>query len=355
MSDDKTLEDFDQLHGVKFWQKRLEVEVSALKKENKELRDQLLNESGLRGILSSAAEVDLNFTPDWATRKAGLRTRGAPCLFLSDIHGDEFIDPAQVGGLNAYGREIMDKRLEYLFDKSVHIFKSLPGADYKGAYILLGGDNVPGYIHEELRQSSEAPVLVSVLHLAEKLGQGIKYYADNFSEVVVCCVVGNHGRIDRKPRKKNKVHDNFDWLLYRILANGFRDDPRVVFKIPLSADCSEVVYGQRFLLTHGDQFRGGSGISGFHTPLELGAARKQRRHVSIDEPFQVLICGHFHQEIQTAHKMVNGSLSGYDEFAFDCNFPYDRPKQLTWVFHPEHGLIHRNAILVDSYKGGRKF
>ena len=74
----------------------------------------------------------------------------------------------------------------------------------------------------------------------------------------------------------------------------------------MTFDVSVQHYDHHYLLTHGDQFRGGSGISGILTPLSLGAFRKSKRQQAVDDPFDTMLLGHFHQYMTIPGILVNG-------------------------------------------------
>jgi len=178
---------------------------------------------------------------------------------------------------------------------------------------------------------------------------GIDKLKAEFGKVFVPCVVGNHGRIHKKPRAKNRVFDNYEWVIYTFLQRHYQNDPNVTIMVPDGADCQFQVYDKTILLTHGDQFRGGSGISGIFTPLMLGMSRKQKRNASVKKPFDIMICGHFHQLIMTPSLIVNGSIKGYDEYAYISNFQYEPPQQAMMVINPIHGITHQMPISCDGY------
>ena len=70
----------------------------------------------------------------------------------------------------------------------------------------------------------------------------------------------------------------------------------------------------RILLTHGDQFRGGSGIAGLLSPLLLGDHRKRKRQTAMNHPYDWMIYGHWHSLVLGVRGLIgNGSLKGYDE------------------------------------------
>jgi hypothetical protein len=204
-----------------------------------------------------------------------------------------------------------------------------------------------GNIHEELAETNAQNINRSILDLTNLLIGGIGGLADEFGRVFVPCVVGNHGRHHKKPRYKYRVENNYEWLIYQYLSMHFAKDTRVTFLIPDSADAQWTVYGRTYNLNHGDQFKGGSGISGIFTPLMLGMARKQKRQNAIGQPFDVMINGHWHQYLHMDELIVNGSIKGYDEFAQGHNFKYEPPQQALFISHPEYRETFRMPVLCD--------
>ncbi len=118
--------------------------------------------------------------------------------------------------------------------------------------------------------------------------------------------------------------------------------------VPDAPDAQWTLYGTTFNLNHGDQFKGGSGISGVFSPLMLGMARKQKKQNAIGQPFDVMMNGHWHQYIHTDSLIINGSIKGYDEFANMHNFNFEPPQQALFISHPEKRQTFRMPILCDE-------
>ena len=190
----------------------------------------------------------------------------------------------------------------------------------------------------------------SVLHWSDHLAAGLKLLADEFGKVHVPVVVGNHGRRTRKPRAKLRARDNFDWFLGHILARAFQHDKRVTFSVGDAPDAIVPAYGHRVCITHGDQARGGSGIAGLWSPIMRLDARKRQRASSIQQPYDLLVMGHWHTLTFGPAFIVNGSLKGYDEYAATENFGFEPPAQALWLMTPEHGRTWTAPILPQNRK-----
>lgn len=277
--------------------------------------------------------------PEWLENPpSSTRHRGTPFLLLSDLHLDEVVNAPEVRGVNAYNRRIAEARLSETFRSAVKVTRDYwSGVEYDGIVVPLMGDLYSGDIHEELTQTNEDTLLGSILHWVDYLAAGLKLLADEFGRVHVPVVVGNHSRRTRKPRSKFRARDNFDWFTGHLLAKMFADDERVTFDVSESPDTLVQVYGWRVMLTHGDQARGGGGIAGIWSPITRLDARKRQRQSAVNEPYDLLCMGHWHNLIFGPSFIVNGSLKGYDEYAFTENFTFEPPAQALFLMTPEHG------------------
>lgn len=329
--------------------KRLEGDIGSLTKRLNEQDDNLLT---IKKLIRDCDQEPR--PPKWLTQPSAGKNTGVPTLLASDWHGDEVVDPKQINGVNAFNRRIWTDRVQRMFTKSVDLLiHHMHKPTYEYFVLDLGGDMLSGNIHEELRETNEAPVSQSMLHLTDLLIGGIDLLLKHFPRIVVNAVPGNHGRWDKKPRAKNRVYETYEWICYQFLARHYKDNPDVVFHISDGADLPYSIYSTRYLLTHGDQFKGGSGIAGALSPLMLGDARKRKRAVAIDQPFDYLVMGHWHQLMMVKGIIVNGSLKGADEYSFQSNFDFEIPQQAMWITHKLWGITASWPIKLS--KPGEKF
>lgn len=331
--------------------KKMKDIIKSLQSDLREAERQAMTSDSLAGMIHGMKGHSFGKVPNWLTpKKSKGETHGIPVLFMSDIHFDECVASSQIGFVNEYNREVATKRIQHTFNTSIDLlFNKTVKPKYDGMVIAFGGDMLSGNIHEELAETNEDSIQRSLLTLTDLLIDGIDLHLKHFKRIFIPCVVGNHGRHHQKKRMKNKVFDNYEWLIYQFICRHYKDDDRVTMLIPDGPDAIFQIYDKGFLLTHGDQFRGGSGISGIFTPLMLGRARKQQKSQAIKKNFDVMMIGHFHQYIHTNQLIVNGSIKGYDEFANEFNFSFERPQQALFINHPKNGMVIRTPILCDSY------
>jgi hypothetical protein len=274
-----------------------------------------------------------------------------PTLFLSDLHWGEVVDPNQVNGVNEYSVSIAQRRLRQCVEVTIDLLHNhITMPKYPGIVLALGGDMVSGDIHEELTATNEREIMPIVLDLWSSLEWVIDRLVEKFGRVFAPCVGGNHGRNTHKIRSKGRNFTSFDWLVYQFLAKRYEKDDRVSFLIPDGSDAYYSVMGHRYLLTHGDQFRGGDGMIGALGPIIRGDHRKRGRNAQIDMEYDTMLLGHWHQLIQLQRLIVNGSLKGYDEYAYTNNFPFEPPRQAMWITHPDHGITFSAPVHVERQK-----
>ena len=341
----KSLSDFKAKHDPATIIARLEHE---LRKAHEQSADAAAIKEAI-GVLG--AKLGTLRPPPWTgAAQKDASAPGVPTLFLSDLHWGEVVHPSQINGVNRFNLAIARARLKYTVETAVSLLGIIdPQMRYLGIVVPLGGDLISGNIHEELAATNELNTMPTVLDLFEHLASAIGYLANSIGAVFLPCVTGNHGRDTRKIWAKNRHHTSFDWLLYQFLAKHFAADKRVTFYIPDGNDASYAVFGTRYLLTHGDRLgHGGDGLIGFLGPVLRGDHKKRSRNAQIGASYDILLAGHWHQYTHMSRAIVNGSLKGYDEFAYIENFPFEPPQQALWVTHPRHGVTFRMPVYCEA-------
>lgn len=329
----------------------LKDEIRTLKAQIASFDRETLDAKYIREKIIKLAEQPVR-VPTWLlNNKAPKSAPGVPTLLASDWHWGEVVDPAQIGGVNEYGLKTAHDRAKRMINNTIDLLNNhMVNPSYPGVVFALGGDMITGDIHEELVATNEREVMPTVVDLWGVLAWCIETLADKFGRVFVPCVSGNHGRNTKKIRAKGRNFTSFDWLLYTFLAKRFESDARVTFYIPDGADALYSVYGHRYLLTHGDQFRGGDALIGPLGPIVRGDHRKRARNMQINADYDTIVMGHWHQLMQTQKFIVNGSLIGYNEYAYNNNYGFEPPRQALWITHPERGITFHMPVQVDGKK-----
>lgn len=322
-------------------------ELGAIKRDNmtaEEVREKIF---GLAALTPQP--------PKWIHESKPGKSSGVPMVFWSDWHYGEVVRPEEVGGKNAYNRAIAKDRIKRLVDTTLDLtLNHMTTPKYPGIIVILGGDMISGGIHDELRETNEGPVTVTLVEVAEQIIAGLTVLADKFGRVFVPCVVGNHGRTTQKPRAKHRVWENYEYILYCMVERHFRDDKRIQFQIPEEADCHFSVFGHRFMLTHGDALgvKGGDGIIGSLGPIARGTLKVGRSEAQVGRDFDTLLIGHWHNYIprgEAVPVIVNGALKGYDEYAqIYLRARFSVASQGLWFVHPKHGITAQWQIKLQD-------
>lgn len=298
-----------------------------------------------------AAEHAVLEPPTWLAPSKPRSSAATLMLALSDMHFDEVVNPEEVDGLNAYNRDIAITRLKKWAENVVKLARHhLAGITYDGVVVALLGDTFSGDIHEELTETNEDTMLGSTLFWSEQIAAAIDMLRTEFGKVHIAAVPGNHGRTTRKPRAKLRARTNFDWLIAKMIERHFKGIRQVSFDIPESADCLLNIYGQGHLLTHGDAAGGGQGIGGIYPPIMRMRARKAQRYLATNSSFVSLWMGHWHQYMPSPGLVINGSIKGYDEYAYMNSFSYELPQQALAVIVPEKGITFHAPVFCQDRK-----
>ena len=296
--------------------------------------------------------------PEWLAPEPSGKHRGMPVLLLADSHFDEVVKPEEIHELNAYNREIAEQRLRRAFEGAITLPQQYLGSNLvkkDGIVVAHAGDLITGEIHDELTETNEAKPPETIEYFVDPMVAGIRMLQKEYSKVHMIVVDGNHDRLYKKKRAKGRARDSWSWLFWKVVAREFKRMKSVTFTIPDGPDTIFPIYDTRFLLHHGDSFRGGGGIAGPLTPLAIGHYRKSRKHAdavrytgNTDLRFDVILQGHIHHRNSIPGIITGGALKGYDEYASQGNFPFEPASQELVIVTPERGPTFQAGIFVQD-------
>lgn len=332
---------------------KLRAEVTTLRKKVKDHITDKLNDDAIRTLLGSFREHEP--TPPTWTAKAVKRgehgTPEVPVLMLADWHNGEVVQPGEIHGINHYDMKTCRERVHNVVDGAIHLARNVHKQTYPGAVIPLVGDLVSGMLHPELMKTDELNVIPAALETADLAGDALDRLKGEFKKLYVPCVAGNHGRNTFKPEFKNYSYKNFDWLIYQMLIRRFKGDPNVVIECPPTNEVHFRVYGKRFMLVHGDMLgvQGGDGIIGVIGPIMRGENKVGRQASSIGKDFDILLMGHWHQQLWLPRCIVGNTLKGFDEYAKNkLRATPTPPSQALFFVHPRRGITSRWEVQADA-------
>lgn len=336
------------LSGLQTPEERLEYEVEALQNELKKAykiiskheetynADQKLQEA----IISV---VDQNpyrpvFKP--APKLDEITDAHEMLLLVSDAHYGEYVDPKALFGV-AYTPEICQMRMEHIRNKTIR-YKELRDPVYTTQKLTIAvlGDMISGNIHDELDRTNLMPVSsqwAEMAHMLANMGFSLR---EHFADVEMIIVPGNHPRIRRKPYFKEKW-DNFEYMM-GLYVQALVGDAFTV-TVPKSMIHTHEILGHKIGMSHGDGYKSNSfaGIPFYGLAQRRSAFQAARKELGF-EPIDMLVMGHFHQLLWWPGRgcdiIMNGSIKGPDEYAFD-NFAGAEPaKQALLTLNKDHGI-----------------
>ncbi len=288
--------------------------------------------------------------PEWIAHSKASKSKVIATAILSDIHYGEVVDPAQVEWINKYDLEIANKRLETFFDKVCMLGGGIyADMSVEGLVLALAGDLLSGNIHDELAQTNDCTILEATISLSEKVCAGIEQLKKTYSKIHIPCVVGNHSRnYVGRPKAKNYVKDNYEFILYYMIEKHFNHDDAVTFQISESTDLTYKIYNTVFRLTHGANFRSGNGLAGPLIPVKRADHKLRTRSTAVDNSYDCLLLGHFHQYLSAPDIVMNGSIIGTGEYSYMGQFSHQVPQQSFFLTDAAHGRIADFPIFCQS-------
>ncbi len=327
---------------------QLRHEVADLSKEAEELRRMV-------GFYDSARLTPLAHET-WIIRPGSTGHVGLVVAQMADWHLDEVVKPEEVFFLNAYNRKIAETRMHRWVEKVATLPRDyMRGFKIEGLVIPATGDLFTGDIHAELKESNEDKLLGSLLYWMDPVISALEALGREYKgNVEVDAVVGNHGRTTFKPVFKGRARSNVEWLFWSVVRDRLADRKSSVrVNVSDSMDLNVPIYDRNHLITHGDQFHGGTGIAGAYSPLSLGQHRKGVRQQAAGQDMKLMVMGHFHQFLDLPGTIMGGSMKGYDEYAFGLNLRPEEAKQALWITTPERLKIMTMPVeLQDREREG---
>jgi chorismate mutase len=282
---------------------------------------------------------------------------------LTDTHVGEEVFAPQMMSMNAYDYDIFNRRLSGWANQVLNLAtyrRNICNIDELMVPML--GDMISGDIHEELSRTNLDNCMMQMMHTASSISQALMFLAPHFKTIKVPCVVGNHGRMTRKPPMKDKYMD-WDYLAYQWMAAFCANQKNIHFDIPKSFAHIVDIAGKNVLMFHGDAISGGG--SSASISRMIGSMRgviqfKQALESTIVEHdgvmpgnFSDVLMGHFHRvdvmDIGTGSAYICGTMKGGDEFALQRVQAITPPKQVVTYWHPDYGNVGMEVIYLDRF------
>lgn len=254
-------------------------------------------------------------------------------FLISDTHFGDKIRKEDTSGFQEFDMEIAGNRMGYLVDKAKEVL-TLHRAMYPidTLHVWFGGDIGNGELHDTAL-SNELNIIEQV-HFSYHM---LKFSLEDLLTLTEPCpinglvvvkklnllfTIGNHMRIDVKMPYKLQARRTFDWLIYQMLIDRFKDHPNVTIKTDMSPFIFENIRSHRHLFCHGMQVgyknspdQQGKSVSRFMTLARaLFDSPQWRRENNLEgETFSRACIGDIHVPLSFPRFISNGSLNGQNE------------------------------------------
>ena len=237
---------------------------------------------------------------------------------LSDLHAGIEVQ----NWWNTYDINILRQRLHKYLDEIGEIQKL---HQCKTCYMVLGGDEISGLIHNNVRLQNNENIIEQLKAVIIYIGDFIYALQDLFESIEVYSVSGNHSRLS--PNKDDHIKgEELDEMIPFCLKLKFANNYKVVIKddAKVNIDNTIQVFRTRgdklFYITHGDKDTPSNVVK--NLTLMVGAKPDG------------IIMGHRHHNAFDSHHGVKiiqcGSVVGTDDYCIDKRISGE-PEQCVFI------------------------
>jgi len=269
----------------------------------------------------------------------------AAIMVGGDWHVEENVDPTTVNWKNIYNLKEAATRAKNFFAGGLEWIELIRSKSKVDRLILaLLGDIITGYIHEEYIEDNNLSPTEATIFAQDLICSGIDFLLKEgkMKEIIIPCMVGNHGRTTAQKRIATSYKNSFEWLMYKTLGRIYKGNNRVIFVIENGYHTYLKVndnYTIRF--HHGDAVKYKDGVGGVTIPMNKAIAQwNKSKYANLD------VFGHFHQHIDGGNFIANASLIGYNAFAIKIRAGYEEPQQTFFIIDKDRGKMMVAPIFV---------
>lgn len=327
----------------------LQTQVKTLKRKYQTV----LKQSNVQDTLLDTIRDTVEAIPEAPVPKMiipkGDITHESVLLLLSDLHIGEIVNKEETNGINEYNVDIFRYRMKFLEQHIIDIVKNkLIGYSFDKLVIAGLGDWVSGLIHQELIETADGNVIEWVLGGALVVAQFMRNLAQVFPKIEFVGVVGNHGRLHKKPRFKQR-YINWDYLIYQTVSLMLTNQKNITFKLPKSFWTLHEILGHSFLFFHGDNINSYASIPWYG--IERTVSKLKELLESQNQKFDYICMGHFHTrnilDRVKGELIVNGSVIGGNEYSIGKLFTSSLASQHLTGIYGKYGTSWNYKIKVQ--------
>ena len=237
---------------------------------------------------------------------------------LSDLHAGIEIQ----NWWNTYDTNILKKRLHQYLNEIYNIQQL---HQCKICYLVLGGDQISGLIHPNLRLQNNENVIEQLKIVITYIGEFIYTLQDWFDTIKVYNVVGNHSRLNSN-KEENLKGEELEEMIPFCLKLQFTNNNKVVIcdevaeKIDSTISAFKTRGDKLFYIVHGDKDRPSNVVRN----LTLMSGKK---------PDGIIMGHRHHNALDTEHgvKIIQcGCVVGTDDYCVDKRIS-GNPEQCVFI------------------------
>lgn len=332
MKQDNYLQDIDK--------KNAKNELNILKKKNSELLTEVEKNIAIDKLYKELSKWGNKIKIE---KPDGMKTASTAVMVASDWHVEETVDPETVNYLNEYNIQIAEERAKKFFANGMYLIDTLTESQNIDTVILaLLWDFISWYIHPELMENNGLSPTQATLLVRKLLISGIDYILENCKhKIVVVTAFGNHWRTTEKKMISTSWKNSYEWMMYNIIADEYKDNDRIQFKIEKWYHNYINVYDKVLRTHHGDWMKYQGWVGWITIPVNKAIAQRNKaKHADID------VFGHRHQLRDWGNYVSNGSLIGYWPYAESIKADFEEPRQAFFLINSEFGKTISAPILL---------
>lgn len=306
----------------------LKIKIRELEKEKIKVRDERIDyQKTVREEARKESLVELvrrvfvetvvpfNYSPKYT---ASHLSNDEMVICLSDLHVGIVCD----NYWNQFSTNILIERLHKYLDEIRDIQKT---HSCRKCYVVLGGDNISGVIHSNLRLQNNENVIKQLKLASEYIGNFINELVnmEAFEEIEVRSVAGNHSRISQN-KEDHLKGEELDELIpfYLNLMFAKSDVVKIYEESPIDStiNCFTTSGNKLFYVVHGDK----DSVNKVVSDLTLMVGRK---------PDGIIMGHRHHNALDTVHnvKIIQcGCAVGTDIYCVDHRISGE-PEQCVFI------------------------
>ena len=291
--------------------------------------------------------------PVFSVSKATPENEEELCMLFGDSHVGLTVDSKESGGLGSYSIDTFKEEMLFLRESQAKIFKiHRINTPYNTMNVFMLGDIIENRIMRESQlRLTEGKVVEQVMTAVDEIATWFAWLAQQFKEINVFAICGNHGRMTAKIGILSPT-DSFDYLVYKWLEERLRNYENIKFNISESWWMAIERMGVKFYIEHGEEFRSWIGIPFYGLKRGKANVRELLRQYLDGKGRQVdfdyFMVGHIHTPSEFQGVITNGAFPGGDEYSLKRLKVGEPASQKIFSIHPTFKKTWSRDILLKN-------